>query len=86
MVNNIIKFTEENVDGCGGNAEVLVLINSDLCLTNGYKTRLQNALKEIKANTAAEDLDTDTMIAEAIEMVFGDEPWEYIFPDMEIVF
>ena len=40
----------------------------------------------MKANAAAEDWDTDTMIAEAIEKVFGDEPWECISPAMEIVF
>ena len=86
MVNNIIKFKEENVDGCGGSAEVLVLINDDLCLSNGHNKRLQDALNEMKANAAAEDWDTDTMIAESIEKVFGDEPWECISPAMEIVF
>ena len=37
MLNQIIKFVEKNVDGCGTDAEVMVLIQTDGLLTNGNR-------------------------------------------------
>lgn len=90
MLNQIIRFVETNVDGCGTNAEVLVLFKTDCLLTNGCKERLQKALSELKAEWEPDEWDTDSAVKEALVRTFGqtavDEDMEIILPDIEVEF
>lgn len=87
MTNQIIRFVERDVDGCGTDAEVLVLLNTDLPLTRGHQERLINAINEIKEEWADDEWDTDSVVEEAFIRVFGyDAEMEIIFPDIEVEF
>lgn len=90
MMNQFIRFVETNVDGCGTNAEVLVLFKTDSILTNGCKERLQKALSELKQEWEPDEWDTDSAVMEALVRTFGqaivDEDVEVILPDIEVEF
>lgn len=81
-----IKFVEENVDGCGTDAEVVIAIESDLCLTPAYVTALTNAISDIKKEWDEDDWDTDAVVEEAMTRVFGDVDYTVVYPDICIVF
>lgn len=85
----IIRFAETNIDGCGGDAVVLVQIDSDTVLTNGCKERLEKAIDDIKAECmeAGEDYDTDSIVEDAMHRVFGkDMEYDTVLPDIEVIF
>jgi len=85
MEKTIIRFTENDVDGCGTNAEHLIMVKSDLDLTNGFKSRLEKVIEEIKDEWG--EWDTDSVVEEACERIFGaDAEVCFIIPDMEIEF
>lgn len=87
MLNQIIRFTERNVDGCGSDAEVMVLLKTDFLLTSGHKTRLEHEIESIKREWEGDDWDTDSVVEEAIARVFGeDAEWEAVLPDLEVEF
>lgn len=84
----LIKFIEENVDGCGTNAEVMYAVecgHGDF-LTNGHRYRLEKELEEIKKQADSEDWDTDTMVEEAMKRVFGEAGDMEVVSYMEIIF
>ena len=85
MVNNLIKFTVKNIDGCGNDYEKLYLVSTDFCLTNGHKQRLKNAVEEAKKMN--EDCDVDEMMDAAMNQVFNEdecEGYDEIYPSIEI--
>lgn len=62
----IYSITEENVDGCGGNATEF--ISSTTPLTQAEQQTLKDCLDTVKQNAADnnEDADTGTMVADAM--------------------
>lgn len=85
MLNQIIKFVEKNIDGCGTDAEVMVLIQTDGLLTNGHKMRLEKAIEDIRTEWKDDDWDTDSVVEEAIVRVFGaDVEVKTVIPDLLI--
>lgn len=85
MLNQIIKFVEKNVDGCGTDAEVTVLIQTDGLLTNGHKMRLEKAIEDIRIEWEGDDWNTDSVVEEAIVRVFGaDAEVKTVIPDLLI--
>lgn len=85
MKEQIIRFVETDVDGCGTNAEHLIMVKSDLDLTNGIKERLEEVIEEIKEEWG--EWDTGSVVEEACERIFGADAEVYsIIPDMEIEF
>lgn len=81
-----IKFVEENVDGCGTDAEITIAIEADLCLTPAYATALTNAISDIKKEWGEDDWDTDAVVEEAMTRVFGDVDYTIVCPDICVVF
>lgn len=81
-----IKFVEENVDGCGSDVDVVIAIESDLCLTPAYTAALKKAISEIKKEWAEDEWDTDAIVGEAMSRVFGDAKYTLVFPDICVYF
>lgn len=48
MLNRIIRFVERDIDGCRTDAEVMVLLKTDMVLTRGHKERLEKAIEDIR--------------------------------------
>lgn len=87
MLNQIIKFVETDVDGCGTNEEVIILVKTDMLFTRGHKERLEKAIEDIKNEWEDDEWDTDSVVEEAFTRVFGnDVEYEVILPDIEIEF
>lgn len=87
MMKQIIKFVEENVDGCGGRAEVMVAIETEIPLTHRDKERLSKAIEDIRNEWEADEWDTDSVVYEAIARVFGnDADYTIICPDITVEF
>lgn len=87
MLNQIIRFIERDVDGCGSDAEVVVLLKTDLPLTNGHRTRLEHEIESIKREWEDDGWDTDSVVEEAITRAFGeDAEWGIVLPDLEVEF
>lgn len=61
---HVIKITEENVDGCGGDASVYAgftgPLNADL------QTQLTEILKRVKQEHRSDDFDTEDFVEEAL--------------------
>lgn len=80
-------MSKKNVDGCGTDAEVMVLIQTDGLLTNGHKMRLEKAIEDIRTEWDTDDWDTDSVVEEAIVRVFGaDAEVKIVIPDLLIEF
>lgn len=87
MSNQIIKFVETDVDGCGINAEVVILVKTDIILTRGYRERLLKVIEKIRSEWEDDDCDTDSVVEEAFKRVFGEDlEWEVVLPDIEVEF
>lgn len=87
MLNQIIRFIERDIDGCGTDAEVIVLLKTDMLLTRGHKERLEKAIEYIKSEREDDEWDTDSVVEEAFTRVFGtDVEVETIIPDIEVEF
>lgn len=87
MLNQIIKFVETDVDGCGTNAEVMILVKTDMMLTRGHEERLEKIIEEIRNEWEDDEWDTDSVVEEAVKRVFGEDvEWEVILPDIEVEF
>ena len=87
MAKQIIKFVEEDVDGCGENAEVVVLLNIEHPLTDTDKKKLEDAIQEMQEAWDPDDWDTDSVVEEALKKVFGvDVEYEVVLPDIEVTF
>lgn len=89
MITNLIKFTEIDVDGCGSNVSELVLVRSEMLLTNGTRSRLEQAVESIWKEYVdnEECFDTETIVSEACTKVFGNtDDWEIVSPEFEIEF
>lgn len=81
-----IQFVEENADGCGTDVEVIIAIESDLCLTPAHVTALANAISNIKKEWSGDDWDIDAVVEEAMARVFGDIDYTCICPDICVCF
>lgn len=87
MLNQIIRFVERDIDGCGTDAEVMVLLKTDMVLTRGHKERLEKAIEDIRNEWENDEWDTDSVVEEAFTRVFGtDVEVETIIPDIEVEF
>lgn len=73
---NLIVFREENIDGCGDFADVLVNVKQPV--TEQDKEALMAKLNEFKRQMREEDAcyDTDEMVQWACDEVFGTSNWE----------
>lgn len=88
-MNQIIKFIEKDVDGLGTDAEVMLLLDTDLPLTNGHRYRLEKAIADIKKEWDEDEWDTDSVsvVDEALTRVFGEDiKAEVVLPDIEVEF
>lgn len=84
--NQIIKFVERNVDGCGTDAEVTILVNTSLPLSE-VQERLTKTIEGMRKEVEEEMWDTDSVVYEACTKVFGlDAEWEVFVPDIAIIF
>ena len=87
MFNQIISFVERNVDGCGTDAEAMVLIKTEFLLTSEHKTRLETAIEAIRNEWESNKWDTGSVVEEAIARVFGaDVEWKIVIPDIGVEF
>lgn len=87
MLNQIIKFIETDVDGCGTSAEVMILLKTDVSLTKEHVERLEKVIEDIRNEWEHDKWNTDSVIEEAFLRVFGaDIAYEVILPDIEIEF
>ena len=87
MLSQIIRFVERDVDGCGSDAEVVALLKTDLPLTVGHRTRVEQEIEAIKRELNGDGWDTDSVVEEAIARVFGENTeWEVVLPDLEVEF
>ena len=80
MKTHIIRFLETDVDGCGSNAEVMIQVRADEKITNETKQKLIDNINEIK-----KEWDTDSIVKEACERVFGSEFTGW-YPEIDIEF
>ena len=73
---NLIVFREENIDGCGDFADVLVNVKRPV--TEQDKEALMAKLNEFKRQMREEDAcyDTDKMVRWACDEVFGASNWK----------
>ena len=84
--NQIIKFVERNVDGCGTDAEVTILVKTRLPLSE-VQERLTKTIEDMRKEVEEEMWDTDSVVHEACTKVFGsDTEWEVFVPDIAIIF
>ena len=81
---NIIRFVETNVNGCGEDAEVLIIVDDSLCITKEHKEQLVQTILNLKQKL--DEYDTDSIITEACKIVFGDVELEVVLPEFEIEF
>ena len=87
MLNQIVRFVERDIDGCGTDAEVMVLLKADMVLTRGHKERLEKSIEDIRNEWEDDEWDTDSVVEEAFTRVFGtDVEVETIIPDIEVEF
>lgn len=75
----LVRFTEENVDGCGTDAEVIIQVNTDEPVNSKI---LEGIISEYISGNKEEDLDTDTIVAAACEKYFGSRNIEYKLADV----
>ena len=61
---NIIKIVEQNVDGCGGSAEMFASCSEPI--TRGILNELEGLLTAVKKEVISEDWDTEAMVNEAV--------------------
>lgn len=87
-MNQIIHFTETNVDGCGTDAEVIVIVHTDFALTHGQQCRLKEAINKLRQTIPADEWETDYVVGEAMKAVFGNTgyEWEIVVPDLYVEF
>lgn len=82
----IIRFREENIDGCGTDVELMVRV-TNMEVTNDHYDKLRNAIADIREEWEPEDQDTDSIVEEALDRVFGkDAAIEYIVPEYNVIF
>lgn len=87
MLNQIIRFVERDIDGCGTDAEVMVLLKTDMLLTRGHKERLEKVIEDIRSEWEDDEWDTDSVVEEAFTRLFGtDVEVETLIPDIEVEF
>lgn len=83
-IKSVLYITEENVDGCGGNASDLYGVNR--AVTEEERTQLAAALAETKKNADEDNcLSTGDMIEIAMDATFGAGNWKLI-PYQEVFF
>lgn len=75
-----IHIHEKNVDGCGGYADVFVQVGTTV--TDKALKKLDEKLEEIKrtAFKNGDCLDTDDMVADAMNAVYGEGHWQVVCP------
>lgn len=87
MKKQIIRFIEKNVDGCGSDAEVMVIVDVNNPLTSDHATRLEAEIASIKSEWDDSLWDTDELVEEALLRVFGSGvKTEIVLPDIYVEF
>ena len=82
----IVRFVEQDVDGCGTDVEAMVWVETDADLCSGYTERLEQAVAETKRELV-DEWSTDELIDGAMKRVFGDDvKCGGIWADIEVVF
>lgn len=61
--NNIVRVCEENVDGCGSDAEIYVKFN---VITPEIAEKFQKRLRVVKKTCAKQDFSTEDFVNEAL--------------------
>lgn len=80
----IIKFTD--INGFGGNIDVLVQVEGKFELTNGVIERMKKAIEKYQEENY-DDWDTDSVINAACEYLETEGYMcDYVVPDYAIVF
>lgn len=87
MVQQYIKFIENDVDGYGTDVDLYIKIDTVLPVTASYVTKLQEALANIKSEQPTNACDIYSMIREAVQRVFGPEQeFEFVNCDLIVEF
>ena len=85
MMNKLIHFVEENADGCGTNVNVMIRVCDGVYTKQekqgNIENMLTNALEEIKREWC--EWETDSIIKEACDRVFG--PFNWFWEDADCV-
>lgn len=82
---NLIKFVEQNVDGCGTDVDVLIGINMEI-KSDDYQ-KFMDTIEELKTELTPDEWDTDTVVEMVMGRVFGeDADWFFVNPQMVIEF
>ena len=71
---NIIKIVEQNVDGCGGSAEMFASCSEPI--TSEILNELEGLLAAVKKEVISEDWDTEAMVNEAVRRFNAEHTWE----------
>lgn len=77
-MNTVIRVIEENVDGCGSNAEVYVKFNT---ITPEIVLKFQEKLCEIKRTQAGNDFSTEDFLNEALAQFNTPSVYGEVIPD-----
>lgn len=75
----LVRFIENNVDGCGGDAEVIIQVDSDEPVDSKV---LESIISDVVSETANEDMDTDSIVSETCERYFGKRNISYKAADV----
>lgn len=81
MSNSILCVRENDVDGCGGFAQMYLLLDNPM--TDVQKKAFKNELENMKAEADGNCLDTEAIVVSAYENVFGKEPHLLYIDEME---
>lgn len=81
MYQSILCVREMNVDGCGGFAQVFLLL--DKPLTPAEKEKFRTELDRAKSEAEEHCFDTETIVYSAYEKAFGKEPHLLYIDEME---
>lgn len=73
-MHKLILFRENNVDGCGGYAEVLVCTR--MPVDTDTRDQLMQRLDTLKHNN--DDMDTGDMVQTACDEILGQNAWEVV--------
>lgn len=86
MKEQIIKFIDKNIDGCGTDVEVWLKIKGPIVDEDSIVENLRKVITATKSSI--EDWDTDTVLDACVEYLKEqyDFECEYLSPEIEIEF
>lgn len=86
FMKQIIKFIDEDVDGCGMNVNTMIQVEGKQELTNGILQRTKDAIEKYKKENDGE-YDTDSIIDVACEYLETEGYMcDYVSEDVTITF